>query len=133
MKIAVLPGDGIGTEIVAEAVKVLNALDLTFEMESALVGGAAFDAHGHPLPESAIDQLFHEVAAFPGYQLTIDLQRQVVIKGDGTELPFDIDPFRKHCLLGGLDDIGLTLQHKDAIASFEAQRLASKPWLAHTF
>eukprot|EP01030_Chromulinospumella_sphaerica_P014025 gene14025-biopygen12272 len=54
MKIAVLPGDGIGTEIVAEAVKVLKALDLKFEMESALVGGAAFDAHGHPLPESTL-------------------------------------------------------------------------------
>jgi 3-isopropylmalate dehydrogenase len=54
MKIAVLPGDGIGTEIVAEAVKVLNALDLKFEMESALVGGAAFDAYGHPLPESTL-------------------------------------------------------------------------------
>ena len=54
MKIAVLPGDGIGTEIVAEAVKVLNALGLKFEMEHALVGGAAFDAHGHPLPESTL-------------------------------------------------------------------------------
>ncbi|MFY7866704.1 3-isopropylmalate dehydrogenase [Roseateles sp.] len=54
MKIAVLPGDGIGTEIVAEAVKVLNALDLKFEMETALVGGAAFDAYGHPLPESTL-------------------------------------------------------------------------------
>ena len=54
MKIAVLPGDGIGTEIVAEAVKVLNSLDLKFEMESALVGGAAFDAHGHPLPEATL-------------------------------------------------------------------------------
>jgi len=54
MKIAVLPGDGIGTEIVAEAVKVLNALELRFEMESALVGGAAFEAHGHPLPESTL-------------------------------------------------------------------------------
>jgi 3-isopropylmalate dehydrogenase len=54
MKIAVLPGDGIGTEIVAEAVKVLHALDLRFEMESALVGGAAYDAHGHPLPESTL-------------------------------------------------------------------------------
>ena len=50
MKIAVLPGDGIGTEIVAEAVKVLNSLDLKFEMETALVGGAAYDAYGHPLP-----------------------------------------------------------------------------------
>ena len=54
MKIAVLPGDGIGTEIVAEAVKVLNALDLQFEMEHALVGGAAYEAHGHPLPESTL-------------------------------------------------------------------------------
>jgi 3-isopropylmalate dehydrogenase len=54
MKIAVLAGDGIGTEIVAEAVKVLKALDLPFEMEQALVGGAAFDAHGHPLPESTL-------------------------------------------------------------------------------
>ena len=54
MKIAVLPGDGIGTEIVAQAVKVLNVLDLKFEMETALVGGAAFDAHGHPLPESTL-------------------------------------------------------------------------------
>ena len=54
MKIAILPGDGIGTEIVAEAVKVLHALDLKFESETALVGGAAYDAHGHPLPESAL-------------------------------------------------------------------------------
>ena len=54
MKIAVLPGDGIGTEIVAEAVKVLNALDLKFEMETALVGGAAYDAHGHPLPDATL-------------------------------------------------------------------------------
>ena len=54
MKIAVLPGDGIGTEIVAEAVKVLRAMDLGLEMESALVGGAAFDAHGHPLPEATL-------------------------------------------------------------------------------
>ncbi|MHB8948245.1 MAG: 3-isopropylmalate dehydrogenase [Rhodoferax sp.] len=54
MKIAVLPGDGIGTEIVAEAVKVLKALDLQFEMESALVGGAAYEAHGHPLPEATL-------------------------------------------------------------------------------
>ncbi len=55
MKIAILPGDGIGTEIMAEAVKVLNALDLSFEMESALVGGAAYEAHGHPLPESTLN------------------------------------------------------------------------------
>ncbi|MEN9484721.1 MAG: hypothetical protein RJB37_2601, partial [Pseudomonadota bacterium] len=55
MKIAVLPGDGIGTEIVAEAVRVLNVLDLPFEMEEAKVGGAAYEAHGHPLPESTLN------------------------------------------------------------------------------
>ena len=55
MKIAVLPGDGIGAEIVAEAVKVLKVLGLPFEMETALVGGAAFEAHGHPLPESTLN------------------------------------------------------------------------------
>jgi 3-isopropylmalate dehydrogenase len=54
MKIAILPGDGIGTEIMAEAVKVLKALDLSFETETALVGGAAYDAHGHPLPEGTL-------------------------------------------------------------------------------
>ena len=54
MKIAILPGDGIGKEIVAEAVLVLSALDLSFETETALVGGAAFEAHGHPLPETTL-------------------------------------------------------------------------------
>ncbi|NLZ41260.1 MAG: 3-isopropylmalate dehydrogenase, partial [Comamonadaceae bacterium] len=54
MKIAILPGDGIGPEIVAEAVRVLGALDLKFETETALVGGAAYDAHGHPLPEATL-------------------------------------------------------------------------------
>ena len=54
MKIALLPGDGIGPEIVAEAVKVLKALELPFEMETAAVGGSAFDAHGHPLPEATL-------------------------------------------------------------------------------
>jgi 3-isopropylmalate/(R)-2-methylmalate dehydratase small subunit len=83
------------------------------------------------LPESAIARLFDEVAAFPGYQLTIDLPRQVVVKPDGAELPFDIEPFRKECLIGGLDEIGLTLQHADKIRSYEAQRIAAKPWLNH--
>ena len=76
--------------------------------------------------------MFDEVAAFPGYELTVDLARQVVIKPGGEELPFDVQPFRKHCLLGGLDDIGLTLLQSDKIRAFEAQRLAQKPWLAHT-
>jgi 3-isopropylmalate/(R)-2-methylmalate dehydratase small subunit len=81
------------------------------------------------LPESAISRLFDEVYAFPGYQLTVDLPRQVVVKPDGAELPFDIEPFRKECLIGGLDEIGLTLQHQDKIRAFEAARIAAKPWL----
>ena len=83
------------------------------------------------LSEQQVDQLFNEVFAFPGYELTIDLERQVVIKADGAELPFDVQPFRKYCLVNGLDDIGLTLRHKDKIKAFEAERLAAKPWLAH--
>ena len=81
------------------------------------------------LPESAIARLFDEVYAFPGYQLIVDLPRQVVVKPDGAELPFDIEPFRKECLIGGLDEIGLTLQHTDKIRAYEAQRIAAKPWL----
>jgi 3-isopropylmalate/(R)-2-methylmalate dehydratase small subunit len=81
------------------------------------------------LSESQVDQLFNEMYAFVGYTLTVDLERQVVVKPDGTELPFDVQPFRKHCLLNGFDDIGLTLQHADKIRAFEAERLARKPWL----
>jgi 3-isopropylmalate/(R)-2-methylmalate dehydratase small subunit len=84
------------------------------------------------LSESQVDQLFNEVLAFPGYQLTIDLERQVVVKPQGEEIPFEVQAFRKYCLLNGLDDIGLTLRYKDKIAAFEAARLATKPWLAHT-
>ncbi|MDQ7958099.1 MAG: 3-isopropylmalate dehydratase small subunit [Pseudomonadota bacterium] len=83
------------------------------------------------LPEATVAQLFDEVYAFPGYQLTIDLERQVVVKPDGVEIAFDVQPFRKYCLVNGLDDIGLTLRHKDKIKAFEAERLAAKPWLAH--
>ncbi|MDO9200862.1 MAG: 3-isopropylmalate dehydratase small subunit, partial [Hydrogenophaga sp.] len=84
------------------------------------------------LPEATVAQLFDEVFAFPGYSLTIDLERQVIVKPLGDEIPFDVQAFRKYCLLNGLDDIGLTLRHKDKIAAFEAARLATKPWLAHT-
>ena len=83
------------------------------------------------LSESQVATLFDEVHAFPGYQLTVDLPRQVVVKPDGTELPFDVQSFRKYCLVNGLDDIGLTLRHADKIRAYEAQRLATKPWLAH--
>jgi len=84
------------------------------------------------LPEATIAQLFDEVAAFPGYQLTVDLDRQVIVKPQGEEIPFDVNAFRRYCLLNGFDDIGLTLRHKDKIKAFEAERLATKPWLAHT-
>ena len=84
------------------------------------------------LPEAQVAQLFDETFAFPGYQLTIDLERQVVVKPDGQEFAFDVQAFRKYCLINGLDDIGLTLRHKDKIKAFEAERLAQKPWLAHT-
>ena len=83
------------------------------------------------LSEAQVAQLFDETLAFPGYSLTIDLERQVVIKPDGVELPFEVQAFRKFCLVNGLDDIGLTLRHKDKIKAFEAERLAQKPWLTH--
>ncbi len=84
------------------------------------------------LPESEVGRLFDEVRGFVGYSLTVDLPRQVVVKPDGAELPFDIEPFRKYCLVNGFDDIGLTLRHADKIRSFESERLARKPWLATT-
>jgi len=84
------------------------------------------------LPEAVVAQLFDEVLAFPGYQLTIDLERQVVVRPQGEEIPFEVQAFRKYCLLNGLDDIGLTLRHAEKIKAFEAERLATKPWLAHT-
>ena len=83
------------------------------------------------LPENVVAQLFDEVLAFPGYQLTIDLERQVVVRPQGEEIAFDVQAFRKYCLVNGLDDIGLTLRHSDKIKAFEAERLATKPWLAH--
>ncbi len=84
------------------------------------------------LPEAQVAALFDETFAFPGYQLTIDLERQVIVKPQGEELPFDVQPFRKYCLVNGFDDIGLTLRQADKIKAFEAVRLAQKPWLAHT-
>jgi len=83
------------------------------------------------LPESQVSKLFDEVHAHVGYRLTIDLPRQVVVKPDGTELAFDVQPFRKYCLVNGFDDIGLTLRHAEKIRAFEAERLARQPWLAH--
>jgi 3-isopropylmalate/(R)-2-methylmalate dehydratase small subunit len=77
-----------------------------------------------------VDRLFGDTAAFPGFRLTIDLDRQTVATTDGaTVFGFEIEPFRKHCLINGLDDIGLTLTHADEIRAFEAKRLAAQPWL----
>ena len=84
------------------------------------------------LSETQVAALFDEALAFAGYQLTIDLERQVVVKAQGEELAFDVQPFRKFCLTNGFDDIGLTLRQSDKIKAFEAERLAKKPWLAHT-
>ena len=84
------------------------------------------------LPAQAVARLFDEVAAFPGYRLRVDLEAQRVVKPGGEALAFDIEPFRKQCLLGGLDDIGLTLRHADKIRAFEAERLLRMPWLAAT-
>ena len=84
------------------------------------------------LPEAQVAELFDACLAFPGYSLTIDLERQVVVKPQGEELPFDVQAFRKYCLLNGFDDIGLTLLKSDKIKAFEAERLIQKPWLAHT-
>lgn len=82
------------------------------------------------LSESVVEQLFNEALAFPGYELTIDLERQVIVKPQGEEIGFEVQAFRKYCLLNGFDDIGLTLRHADKIKAFEAERLAQKPWLA---
>jgi len=77
-----------------------------------------------------VDRLFADTAAFPGFSLTIDLDQQTVATTDGSMVfGFEIEPFRKHCLLNGLDDIGLTLTHADEIRAFEAKRLAAQPWL----
>ena len=84
------------------------------------------------LTEHQVATLFDETAAFVGYRLTIDLERQFVVKPDGTQVAFEVEPFRKFCLLGGYDDIALTLRHAETIKSFEAERLLKQPWLAAT-
>ena len=85
------------------------------------------------LPEAEVDRLFDEVNAFAGYALSVDLPRQRIVKPDGSEIAFEVQPFRKYCLVNGFDDIGLTLRHADKIKAFEAERIAKMPWLAHSF
>jgi len=81
------------------------------------------------LGETVVDALFAAVAATPDYALTIDLAAQTLSTPDGQAYRFEIDPFRKHCLLEGLDDIGLTLQHADEIRAYEARHRKEAPWL----
>lgn len=81
------------------------------------------------LPQKVVDELMGLVEANEGYQLTIDLAEQKVIRDDGVSYDFEVDAFRKHCLLNGLDDIGLTLQDADEIRAFEASYQQKYPWL----
>ncbi|MGB8338805.1 MAG: 3-isopropylmalate dehydratase small subunit [Burkholderiales bacterium] len=81
------------------------------------------------LSAAEVDGLFKAVAANPTYKLTVDLAKQNVTTPDGKTFSFEVDAFRKHCLLNGLDDIGLTLQHADKIKAFEAARKKAEPWL----
>jgi 3-isopropylmalate/(R)-2-methylmalate dehydratase small subunit len=81
------------------------------------------------LTEGEVDRLFHECNAFPGFRLVVDLEQQTVATSDQSlVMHFDIDPFRKYCLLNGLDEIGLTLRHAEKIRAFEASRKARHPW-----
>ncbi len=81
------------------------------------------------LEEGVVDDLFREVDATPGYKLSVDLDAQIIRKPDGSEISFAVDEFRKYCLLNGLDDIGMTLQHADDIRAYEARREQQAPWL----
>ncbi|MBV8633176.1 MAG: 3-isopropylmalate dehydratase small subunit [Burkholderiaceae bacterium] len=84
------------------------------------------------LTEAQVDHLFNEVRAFPGYRLVVDLERQIVGTSNGSlTYPFEVDSFRKYCLLNGLDDIGLTLRQSDLIRAFEERHLRAQPWLAN--
>ena len=81
------------------------------------------------LDREAVDRLFKECTATPGYTLTIDLAAQTVTAPSGASFKFEVDAFRKHCLLNGLDDIGLTLQHENEIKAYEQRRKQEAPWL----
>ncbi|MES2073607.1 MAG: 3-isopropylmalate dehydratase small subunit [Pseudomonadota bacterium] len=85
------------------------------------------------LSEQQVDDLFNQVKVFPGFRLIVDLEKQVVTTVNGNvTYPFEVDAFRKYCLLNGLDDIGLTLRQADKIRAFEERHIAAQPWLANT-
>jgi 3-isopropylmalate/(R)-2-methylmalate dehydratase small subunit len=82
------------------------------------------------LSEDDIERLFQQVFAHEGFELVVDLGAQTIATADGGFVrPFEVEPFRKHCMINGLDDIGLTLQHAERIKAFEAKRISEKPWL----
>jgi len=81
------------------------------------------------LPAGKVDQLFKETEVREGYRLTVDLEAQTVTTPSGEAIAFEVDPFRKECLLNGWDDIGLTLRHADKIKAYEEKRRQSEPWL----
>lgn len=81
------------------------------------------------LDAAIVDALFKAVAMNEGYKLKVDLERQVITTPEGEEISFEVDAFRKHCLLNGLDDIGLTLQHVEEIKAFEVKHRTAQPWL----
>lgn len=81
------------------------------------------------LDEQTVDRLFNAVADNNGYTLTVDLPEQVIRTSDGEEIAFEVDAFRKHCLINGLDDIGLTLEDADSIRQYEEKRRQQAPWL----
>ncbi len=81
------------------------------------------------LDEETVEQLFQETFSNEGYRLTVDLPNQVIKKPNGEAIAFEVDSFRKHCLINGLDDIGITLQDADAIKAYEAKRRQQAPWL----
>ena len=82
------------------------------------------------LPETQVDRIFHDVAAFPGFRLVVDLGAKTVAYADGSQVfSFEVDEFRKHSLLNGLDEIGITLQRADEIKTFETKRRLEQPWL----
>jgi len=81
------------------------------------------------LAAADVDALFKETEAAEGYKLNVDLAAQTITTPSGQAYKFDVDAFRKHCLLNGLDDIGLTMQHQDEIKAFEAKHKAAQPWL----
>jgi 3-isopropylmalate/(R)-2-methylmalate dehydratase small subunit len=85
------------------------------------------------LPETDVEWLFHQMYGFVGFELIVDLPAQKLVTSDGSRaFDFEIDDFRKYCMLNGLDEIGLTLRHADKIREYETKRITTKPWLAKT-